>query len=448
MLVRRRASYKASARSPATGSPNIEDGACCYSESSLACPRGSMKFVRQNRRFGVLSEPNVKPLATATLFNAAGNNVYGVALGWLAYEATGSPLAVGAVLGMRPLTMLCVGLIAGAVNDRFHRPWILRLYALWYTLLSFGFTSLLYLGNVGVGHMLGYMFLVGVGFTFGPTARRAIYADSVSRSRVVDALAVDRTTFELGHLIMPAIVGVIISTYGPEIAFTVQCGLYSTMTLLVFQVSTPRRVVDPASRPPFLQSIGEGLGYVRAQPGILRMLFATSALALFGFAYPLVPVVSGELLDAGATGVGAILAGGAAGGLVGPVLLLALRGRVSSLTALVAGGMTMALGMAVFAFSPSLAVAVGAFAVMGATSPASKAVSDGYMQLAVDPAYRGRVGSLTQVTRGLEGLSAFLAGGIAQVVGVQGALVVAAVITGVIAVWLLVSFRRYGVEGW
>ena len=79
--------------------------------------------------------------------------------------------------------MLCVGLIAGAVNDRFHRPLVLRLYALWYTLLSFGFTSLLYLGDVGVGHMLGYMFLVGVGFTFGPTARRAIYADSVTRSR-------------------------------------------------------------------------------------------------------------------------------------------------------------------------------------------------------------------------------------------------------------------------
>ena len=407
-----------------------------------------MKFVQQSRRLGVISEPNVKPLATATLFNAAGNNVYGVALGWLAYEGTGSPLAVGAVLGMRPLTMLCVGLIAGAVNDRFHRPLILRLYALWYTLLSFGFTSLLYLGDVGLGHMLGYMFLVGVGFTFGPTARRAIYADSVSRSRIVDALALDGTMFELGHLTMPAIVGVIISTYGPEVAFTVQCGLYSMMTLLAFRVSMPRRAVDPASRPPFLRSIGEGLGYVRAQPGILRMLFATSMLSLFGFAYPMVPVVSAEVLNAEATGVGAILAGGAAGGLVGPVLLIALRGRLRSLTALVAGGMMMSVGMAVFAFSPSLAVAVGAYAFMGATGPASKAVSDGYMQLAVDPAYRGRVGSLTQVLRGLTGLSALLAGGIAQVIGVQGALVFAAVIIGVTAIWLLLGFKQYGVEGW
>ena len=407
-----------------------------------------MRFGLRSRRLGVISEPNVKPLATATLFNAAGNNVYGVALGWLAYEATGSPLAVGAVLGLRPLTMLFVGLIAGAVNDRFHRPLILRLYALWYTALSFGFTGLLYYGDVGLGHMLGYMFLVGVGFTFGPTARRAIYADSVSRSRVVDALALDRTTFELGHLIMPAIVGIIISTHGPEIAFTIQCGLYSVMTILAFRVSTPRRSVDPGSRPPFLRSIGDGLGYVRTQPGIVRMLFATSTLALFGFAYPLVPVVSGELLNAGATGIGAILAGGAAGGLVGPVLLLALRGRVSSLTALVVGAMTMSVGMVAFAFSPSLAVAVGAFAVMGATGPASKAVSDGYMQLAVDPAYRGRVGSLTQVTRGFEGLSALFAGAIAQVVGVESALVFAAVITAAIAVWLLLSFRQYGVDGW
>ena len=38
--------------------------------------------------------------------------------------------------------------------------------------------------------------------------------------------------------------------------------------------------------------------------------------------------------------------------------------------------------------------------------------------------------------------------GIAQTVGAQGALVFAAVITGAIAVGLLVSFRRYGVEGW
>ena len=60
-----------------------------------------MRFGLESRRLGVISEPNVKPLATATLFNAAGNNVYGVALGWLAYEATGSPLAVGAVLGLR-----------------------------------------------------------------------------------------------------------------------------------------------------------------------------------------------------------------------------------------------------------------------------------------------------------------------------------------------------------
>ena len=60
-----------------------------------------MRIADLRTRFGVLSEPNVAPLATATLFNAAGNTVYGIALGWLAYDLTGSPLAVGAVLGLR-----------------------------------------------------------------------------------------------------------------------------------------------------------------------------------------------------------------------------------------------------------------------------------------------------------------------------------------------------------
>lgn len=49
-------------------------------------------------RFGMLSEPNVKPLASATLLNSAGNSVYVIVLSWLAYEITASPLAVGVVV--------------------------------------------------------------------------------------------------------------------------------------------------------------------------------------------------------------------------------------------------------------------------------------------------------------------------------------------------------------
>ena len=65
------------------------------------------------RQLPVLGEPNVKPLAAATFFNAAGNNIYTVALGWLAYEATGSPLVVGAVLGFRSLPLIFMAFILG-----------------------------------------------------------------------------------------------------------------------------------------------------------------------------------------------------------------------------------------------------------------------------------------------------------------------------------------------
>jgi MFS family permease len=402
------------------------------------------------RRLQILSEPNVLPLASATLFNAAGNNVYSVALGWLAYDMTKSPLAVGAVLGFRTLPMLFMGLLSGAVNDRMHRPTVLRMYTLYYTTLSFGFTSLLFLGDVRVPHMLAYMFLVGLGFAFGPAARRAIYADSVPRSGVVDALAVDATLFGLGHLTMPAIVGLVLATYGAATAFALQGVLYSVMTILAFRVQTPRRAIAVGGHPPILTSIRGGLSYARHQPGVLRMLGLASFLTLLGadFVTALVAVISVENFGAGAQGVGLMLAGVAAGGMVGPMALLTLKDKLGTVGTLAGSVAVLGLGMVAFALAPTLGFAIAAFALIGAMLPVQKALTDGYIQLAVHDEYRGRVGSLIQMTRGVSSLSALLAGTMAQFLGVEIAIAIAGVTVAAGALWSFSTFRRYGVDGW
>ena len=407
-----------------------------------------MQIVGLRSRFRVLSEPNVVWLATATLFNAAGNNVYGVALGWLAYDVTGSPLAVGAVLGIRTFPLLFMGLISGTINDRVHRPTVLKLYALYYTAASFGFTLLLYFGQVNVAHMLVYMFVVGLAFTFGPNARRAIYADSVPNNRLVEAFAVDRTMFHLGHTAMPAVVGVVLATYGAGAAFAIQGGLYSVMTLLALKVETPRPTVEPGDRPAFFTSVREGLAYARNKPGVLRMLGMSTSLSLVGGLYFMIPVFSVEVFHAGPTGIGLILAGGAAGGIVGPIGLLLLRRRLES-----ASMLAWAIGIAGiatigFALAPSLALAVVASAVMGAMGPVEGAAIEGYLQLAVPSDFRGRVGALNQITRGISSLGGLIAGAAAQLLGVVLATVIAGLLVIAIAYWSLRTFRRYTVEGW
>ena len=397
----------------------------------------------------MLREPNVRPLSTATLFNAAGNNVYGVALGFLAYEATGSPFVVGMVLGIRTFPMLFMGLISGAINDRMHRPTVLRAYALYYTALSFGFTTLLFLGDVQVAHMLIYMILVGLGFTFGPTARRAIYADSVPRSRVVEALAIDGTMFSLGHLTMPAIIGIVLATYGAGTAFAMQSIVYSIMTVLAFRVDTPKRATANSTLP-FFTSIKEGLAYAKKQPGVLRMLAASALITLLGvdFVYILVPIVSLSVFDAGPAGIGVILAGGAGGGLLGPMAMLFLRAKLGSAGALSGGLLMMGFAMIGFAFAPVLVAAVVAFGIAGAAQPAMKAASDSYVQLAVPDEYRGRIGSLNQITRGLSSVAAVLAGTSAELWGVRIAILIAAGLVIVVAYWSFVAFRKYPVDGW
>ena len=402
------------------------------------------------RQLPVLNDPNVKPMAAATLFNAAGNNIYTVALGWLAFEMTGSPLVVGAVLGFLSLPLVFMSFVSGAVNDRVHRPTVLRLYSLYYTLLSCGFTAILFLGQVTVAHMLGYMFLVGIGFSFGPTARRAIYADSVSRERLVDALAVDGTAFELGHLVMPAIIGIVLATFGAGYAFAIQLGLYTVMTILVFRVKTDRTETGPRRRTPFLASIVEGLSYAKSQPGVLRMLVLSTVISLIGadFVFILIPVMSGEVFGAGAAGVGVIMAGGAAGGLLGPIALLAGRKFLGSHSLLVGSIALMAIAMVAFALSPSLGIGVVLFGLVGVTQPVFRATSEGFLQLAISSKYRGRIASLNQISRGLRVLGGFVAGGVAQMIGVEAAIIVAGIIVLGVSILCWLAFRSIPVEGW
>ena len=401
-------------------------------------------------RFAILNEPNVKPLALATLLNAAGNNIYVIVLSWLAYEISGSPLAVGFVVGLRFIPIMFMGLISGAVNDRMHRPTVLRLYALWYAGLSFGFTCLLYWSNVGLIHILAYMFLLGLAFTFGPNARRAIYADSVDRSRLVNALALDGAAFEIGHLAMPLFVAIVLATYGAATAFAIQCVLYSAMTVLAFRVRLPRRQVEGSRRLPFVKSAIAGISYVRAHTGIRRVLTISALLAIFGdnFMLTLTPILSQEIYASGAAGVGLMIAGGSVGGLIGPVLLVVTKKPLGALTTLALSIVVKALGVLLLAYAPSLEIGVVAYAILSAMSPAQKALLDGYVQLVVPADYRGRVGSLNQMARGLAALAALLAGLMVYLLGIWLAIVIASFVIAAIAFWSLVGLRNHQIDEW
>ena len=106
------------------------------------------------------------------------------------------------------------------------------------------------------------------------------------------------------------------------------------------------------------------------------------------------------------------------------------------------------LSILFFTFSPSLAVGAVAFFILSATSPAQKALLDGYIQLAVPSEYRGRIGSLNQMARGVAALAAFLAGAMVHFLGIWLAIVAAGVIIAGIGVWSLTGFRRHRIEEW
>ena len=161
-----------------------------------------------------LRNPTIARLVSATLLNSAGNIVYNVGVAWLAYQLTSSSLVVGSLNGVRTLPVLLLGPFVGLLLDRFHRPTVVKVNAAYTALLAVAFLALVTAGEVQVWHLYAYMLLVGVGFAVGVPARRSVYADTVDRSLLLNALSLDLLAFEVVRIGAPALAGLTIATLG------------------------------------------------------------------------------------------------------------------------------------------------------------------------------------------------------------------------------------------
>ena len=87
-------------------------------------------------------------LGVSMLFNAVGMMGEVVVLGWLTLELTNSPFIVGVAMGTRMLPLFFVGVLAGALADRFPRHRLLMLTGAGQTLTAGTLGALTLLGVV------------------------------------------------------------------------------------------------------------------------------------------------------------------------------------------------------------------------------------------------------------------------------------------------------------
>ncbi len=381
---------------------------------------------------GVLRIPRFRRFWLGSLASNAGSWLQVVAAGWLVFEITGSPAAVGALALVARAPAFVLSGWAGNLADRFDRRMI-GIVTFSLQGLGSGFLALATALDVrSVALIYATTFMVGIGFALGLPAMLAMVGVLAGRERMAEAIALNAAGINVARLGGPALGGVVLAIAGPAWCFALNTA--SFLVLVVVLMAFPPYPPAHTDGRPRLRS---ALGYAWRNPAPRRLLVGMAVFAtLAAPMQELAPVVAGEL-GVDALGLGLLLGAMGGGALVG-AWVLARLGRLGYPRhhALPTATLLFAGTYLVLALSPWFSLGMLAMTACGVFWIWMFIATNAAIQLETAPGLVGRMLGLYQLAvLGPIALGSQLAGIVAELVGIRWTLGACAVLLGAWGAW-------------
>ncbi|HEY7457000.1 MAG TPA: MFS transporter [Solirubrobacterales bacterium] len=377
-----------------------------------------------------LRRPAFRRLALSYAVNELGDWLGIVALSVLVFERTGSALATALLFigtGFLP------ALLTPVMVARFERPpprFVLpTIYA--GEAAAFGALALL------AGHfsLAGVVAVATVDGALALTARTLTRAVSAAMLEPHGELragnAILNVSFTGGAALGPAIGGALVAGFGVQSALLLDAvSFYAIAVILLTARPLPHLKPEPGR---LGEQVRAGLGYIRRNPTLRRLLTAQSAaIVFFSAVIPIEVIYAKQTLGAGDTGYGLMLGSWGAGMVLGSIVFAALR-RASLPVLLFFSSVAIGAGYLGMAVAPTLAVACVASAVGGAGNGVQWVGVVSAVQELTEPSMQARVlGTLESSASAAPGLGYVLGGLIASAWNPRGTFFVAG--AGVMAI--------------
>ncbi|MFI9203978.1 MFS transporter [Streptomyces sp. NPDC053048] len=312
-----------------------------------------------------------------------------VAQDWLVFSLTGSTFAVGVTTALQFLPVLLFGLFGGVAADRYPKRRILLATQTTMGVLAAALAVLTLTDVVSVVHVYCFAFLLGLMNTFTNPAIQTFVVEMVGPEKLSNAVSLGAVNFQSARLLGPAVAGPLIAVIGSGWAFAINALSYVAVLASLLAVRTAE--LHPSRPQPREKGqIRAGLRHVREHPRLLWPIVLVGFVCTFGFNFP--TLLSGfayNVFDGGAKEYGWLTTAVGVGALTGALLSARRRGGRPWLLVATAAGfgaleMLSALAPALWVFGLVL-VAVGLLSVVFST------MANSLVQLATDPAMRGRV---------------------------------------------------------
>ena len=393
------------------------------------------------RTFSSLEVPNYRRWFAGQVISISGNWMQTVAEMWLIVQLTGSGVAVGLTAALQFLPILVLGAWGGLLADRMakrrlimHTQALMALPALAMWLLTLS-------GHIEAWMVFGLVLARGLVTAVDNPARQSFVSEIVGSGRVVNAIALNSVVVHSSRIIGPALAGGVIALVGISVCFLLNALTFLAMIVALRRMDpalldTPR----PAPRAP--GELRSALRHVLRTPALVIPLAMMAVVGTLSFNFQVLLPLLAHLTWRGDATTYAALTTAMGIGSVGGALAAGARGRVSP-GLLIGASAGFGVLLAIVAAAPTLPLQMAALVPLGALSVTFASGVNSSIQLAVDPAMRGRVMAIySMVFLGSTPVGSLLVGWLAEVSGPRAGLAVGAAAALVAAAGARLAFRR------
>jgi MFS family permease len=376
--------------------------------------------IRPSGRFAAFRYRDFRLFWLSLFLSNIGTWMQMTAVSWLLYRITNSPLQLGVNGLFRAIPALGLGLISGAIADRFDRKKLLLTTQSILGALALLLGVLDHSDNIAPWHIYAVTFFsAAVGSCDGP-ARQAFFPTLVPQPVLPNAVALNSILWKGAALLGPSLGGVAIHFMGTSGAFYINAAsfLFVIVALLLIRSQSPAR--RQAKR--FSSEIREGLRFVYAKNIILGVVIMEALTSIFGIDNAMLTIFASDVLRVGAHGFGLLQSARGLGAVFGSSLYIGIGQRPSQGKILMASALFYGVSFALFGLSSSFTLSLVLLSCVGAADTIWAAARSTIIQWMAPDRLRGRVMSVFQLAnQGLNPLGQVETGFVVPVMGARPA---------------------------
>ncbi len=348
-----------------------------------------------SRTFSSLSNPNYRKYFVGQTTSLVGTWMQSTAQSWLVLVLTHSATDIGFVVALQTLPVLLLGPYGGVVADRVDKR---RFMILLQSLMG---VQAAVLAAFTLAHDVTYLevcilaVVLGLNNSFENPSRQAFILEMVGPEDLSNAVSLNSTMNNAARAIGPAVAGLLIAAVGEGWCFALNA--VSFVAVVGSLMAMDRAALSP-SAPTRRESgqLREGLRYVARTPGLLIPLIMMALVGTLAYEFQVtLPVVADSVFHGGSRVYGGLVTAMGLGAVIGG-LVSAARGRTGT-RSMVAASTLFGLFLTFATVAPMIGLEFVALALVGFASVSFLAMGNSTLQLASDPAMRGRVMALWAV---------------------------------------------------